>query len=77
MLNPEEQKNLVIVDTRYPYEFEGGHLANALNVYRLDQLEELFFDIPSKRGDQMTIVFHCEYSSERGLKKETIIIQSS
>jgi rhodanese-related sulfurtransferase len=28
----------VIIDSRYPYEYEGGHIANALNIYTKDKL---------------------------------------
>lgn len=69
-----------IIDCRYPYEFEGGHIRGAKNLYTQEQiLEELIksktepptvaessvADAPLKRH---IIVFHCEFSSERGPK---------
>uniref|UniRef100_A0A182Q7L1 protein-tyrosine-phosphatase n=1 Tax=Anopheles farauti TaxID=69004 RepID=A0A182Q7L1_9DIPT len=71
-----------IIDCRYPYEFEGGHIRGAKNLYTQEQIiEEL---IKSKTepptvaaaasGTQdgtmrrHIIVFHCEFSSERGPK---------
>ncbi|XP_021713169.1 M-phase inducer phosphatase [Aedes aegypti] len=69
-----------IIDCRYPYEFEGGHIRGAKNLYTQEQiLEELIksktepptvaessvAEAPLKRH---IIVFHCEFSSERGPK---------
>lgn len=69
-----------IIDCRYPYEFEGGHIRGAKNLYTQEQiLEELIksktepptvaessvAEAPLKRN---IIVFHCEFSSERGPK---------
>ncbi|VDD75303.1 unnamed protein product [Mesocestoides corti] len=46
----EERKvNFLIVDCRYPYEFEGGHVKNALNVYTPNDLvREVFYRIPAQ-----------------------------
>lgn len=65
-----------IVDCRYPYEFEGGHIRNAKNLYTQEQvLEELVTPIAgeakideSAAGKRHILVFHCEFSSERGPK---------
>ena len=33
----------IIIDSRYPYEFDGGHIQNAYNIYTKDKLiEEIF-----------------------------------
>ncbi|KAK2951723.1 putative M-phase inducer phosphatase 1 [Blattamonas nauphoetae] len=55
----------ILLDTRYPYEYDGGHLANALNIYTEEQMTEIFFSLPSTNGSDIIIVFHCEFSSER------------
>lgn len=63
-----------IVDCRYPYEFEGGHIQGAINVYSKDDLMDKFLSKPLvpvvqrfAAGARRTIVvFHCEFSSERG-----------
>ncbi|XP_076830888.1 M-phase inducer phosphatase 2 [Brachyhypopomus gauderio] len=60
---------LFVIDCRYPYEFEGGHIRGALNLHQEEQVEERFFRrpvltrCPDKR---VLLVFHCEFSSERG-----------
>ncbi|XP_067657712.1 M-phase inducer phosphatase-like [Haliotis asinina] len=58
-----------IIDCRYPYEYEGGHIEGALNLFT----EALITDLLSNgRGRQSTerniLIFHCEFSSERGPK---------
>ena len=55
---------LIVVDCRFPYEFEGGHLAGAVNVPTQEQLREMFFGSPDKLRSYMgaIIVFHCEFS---------------
>lgn len=64
-----------VVDCRYPYEFEGGHIRGAQNLYTQEQiLTELVnskTDTPKLVSDEPKrniIVFHCEFSSERGPK---------
>ena len=33
----------IIIDSRYPYEFDGGHIINAMNIYtKEDLVEEMF-----------------------------------
>lgn len=67
-------KNLVndflVVDCRYPYEYEGGHITNAVNIYTKDKLLEHFFNENTTSGPASTtvVIFHCEFSSKRGPK---------
>lgn len=66
-----------IIDCRYPYEYEGGHIKGAKNMYTRDQVIDHFINSKKKqmlnasgslvRFDKHSIViFHCEFSSERG-----------
>ncbi|KAH8279879.1 hypothetical protein KR054_009365 [Drosophila jambulina] len=58
-----------IIDCRYPYEFLGGHIRGARNLYTRGQIQEAFPSLTHKNGEQRRIyVFHCEFSSERGPK---------
>lgn len=64
-----------VIDCRYPYEFEGGHIHSAQNIYTKDQiLTELVNSktdtakLASDEPKSNIIVFHCEFSSERGPK---------
>lgn len=58
-----------IIDCRYPYEYEGGHINGAINVYTKDQCLELLNkeNVPPQDSNKRHIlVFHCEFSSARG-----------
>ncbi|XP_068194828.1 M-phase inducer phosphatase 2 [Antennarius striatus] len=62
-------ERLVIIDCRYPYEFEGGHIKGAVNLHQEEQVEEFLLQtpiIPSCPDKRVVIIFHCEFSSERG-----------
>lgn len=62
-------EHMFVIDCRYPYEFEGGHIKGALNLHHEEQVEEFFLKTPitpSSSDKRVLIVFHCEFSSERG-----------
>ncbi|XP_076994703.1 M-phase inducer phosphatase 3 isoform X2 [Tamandua tetradactyla] len=58
-----------IIDCRYPYEYLGGHIQGALNLYIQEELYNFFLKkpiVPLDTQKRIIIVFHCEFSSERG-----------
>lgn len=66
-----------IVDCRYPYEYEGGHIRGAKNFYTQEQIIAEFLTDQKTEQQQIRnlatggqkrhiIIFHCEFSSERG-----------
>lgn len=65
-----------IIDCRFPYEYEGGHIKGAKNMYTRDQVMEYFICSKSKPNNsdgsssqaekRNIVIFHCEFSSERG-----------
>lgn len=62
-------ERLIVIDCRYPYEFEGGHIKGALNLHQEDQVEDFLLKnpiIPRCEDKRVVVVFHCEFSSERG-----------
>ena len=59
--------NFSIVDCRYPYEYEGGHIRGAINIFTKKMLIEYFFHENSPSSSTV-IIFHCEFSSKRGPK---------
>ena len=62
----DDVKHHIIVDCRYPYEYDGGHIQGADNIYTRQSLRERFLSSPSKRDCRSTlVVFHCEFSSQR------------
>ncbi|KAK7010725.1 M-phase inducer phosphatase-like isoform X1 [Biomphalaria glabrata] len=65
----EEVGEFHIIDCRYPYEYEGGHIRNAVNIYTKDAVVEKYLKTPKTAKDsqkRMILIFHCEFSSERG-----------
>lgn len=72
--------SFTIIDARYPYEYHGGHIVNSLNIHTGSELTNFFIDNtnksipPSQEANQQPnqktrrdiIIFHCEFSSERG-----------
>lgn len=78
-------ESFTIVDCRYPYEYQGGHIVDSLNIHTGSDLIKLF--LGHSRSDnsgnitatnhnnnnnnnqaRRIIIFHCEFSSERGPK---------
>ncbi|XP_028252276.1 M-phase inducer phosphatase 2 isoform X2 [Parambassis ranga] len=62
-------EQVIVIDCRYPYEFDGGHIKGALNLHQEDQVEDYLLKtpiIPACPDKRVVIIFHCEFSSERG-----------
>ncbi|XP_053786241.1 M-phase inducer phosphatase 1 isoform X4 [Desmodus rotundus] len=61
-------KEFVIIDCRYPYEYEGGHIKGAVNLHMEEEVEDFLLRKPivPADGKRVIVVFHCEFSSERG-----------
>lgn len=53
----------LVVDCRFEYEFNGGHVEGAMNINSTEMLENVFFKAP--RTGKVLIIFHCEYSAHR------------
>lgn len=59
-------EDIVIVDCRFEYEYEGGHIDGAINVNTKQQLEQVLFSSDVNCGPKTKLlVFHCEYSAFR------------
>lgn len=52
---------------RYPYEFEGGHIQGAQNIFTKEDILETFLNKNSTEPSpgRNIVIFHCEFSSER------------
>nr|XP_048315554.1 M-phase inducer phosphatase 2 [Myodes glareolus] len=62
-------EKFVIVDCRYPYEYEGGHIKNAVNLPLERDVETFLLQhpiVPCSLDKRIILIFHCEFSSERG-----------
>ncbi|PRT56151.1 M-phase inducer phosphatase [Wickerhamiella sorbophila] len=61
---------VLVIDCRFEYEYEGGHIAGAINISSKTRLlQELLSDVQRIKGgsnEQTLLVFHCEYSAYRG-----------
>ena len=58
-----------VIDCRYLYEFEGGHVKDALNFTDVNQLCSYFFNRkPLRQSKHVALLFHCEFSSHRAPK---------
>jgi hypothetical protein len=63
----ENVKNHIIIDCRFEYEYEGGHIRGAVNVVTPDKVIDMLFK--NSICDKNTcILFHCEFSSHRAPK---------
>ncbi|NXK69709.1 MPIP2 phosphatase, partial [Sylvietta virens] len=61
----------IVVDSRYPYEYEGGHVKGAVNLPLQRDVEEFLLEqpiVPLDASKRVIIIFHCEFSVERGPK---------
>lgn len=59
--------DLMVVDCRYPYEYEGGHIEGAVNLYTEQLVTEALLEVPLQGVTRsLVIVFHCEFSACRG-----------
>ncbi|NXH12025.1 MPIP1 phosphatase, partial [Bucco capensis] len=65
-------KECVIIDCRYPYEYEGGSVTlpsqGAVNLHMEQEVEDFLLKKPIQPSEnkRVIVVFHCEFSSERG-----------
>ncbi|KAJ1961460.1 m-phase inducer phosphatase [Dipsacomyces acuminosporus] len=54
----------IVVDCRFPYEYEGGHIASAANAPTIEALEQMLLDKPAS-NKRTVVILHCEYSIQR------------
>ncbi|GFR66075.1 M-phase inducer phosphatase [Elysia marginata] len=63
-------QKLTVIDCRYPYEYEGGHIKGAVNIYTEDDidlfLKKEVLEVTGNQEKTHILVFHCEFSSQRG-----------
>lgn len=64
---------VIVVDCRFEYEYQGGHINGAVNVSSQQELEDNFLNDDDDSNNFLKdskktklIVFHCEFSSYRG-----------
>jgi Rhodanese-like domain len=68
-----------VIDCRFAYEYDGGHIKSAINLNKDEDIERFLFEEANRRGElppasqsgtpgfrQPILVFHCEFSAKRG-----------
>ena len=56
-------EKLLVIDCRFEYEYNGGHINGAVNFNDKEELSSQLFDVePTPRA---LLIFHCEYSAHR------------
>jgi len=58
--------NHMVIDCRYDYEYNGGHIRNAVNFTEPEKFLEKFFYNNFGEPQNIVLIFHCEYSTVRG-----------
>ncbi|KAI1723909.1 rhodanese-like domain-containing protein [Ditylenchus destructor] len=69
MSDEEFNQKFLLVDCRYPFEYNGGHIRHAVNIFDPSKIEEIFYpETPQcDNGINSKIpIFYCEYSQVRG-----------
>uniref|UniRef100_T1ISL8 M-phase inducer phosphatase n=1 Tax=Strigamia maritima TaxID=126957 RepID=T1ISL8_STRMM len=59
-------KEFIVIDCRFPYEYQGGHIRGAVNIHSKDSLEQNFLRPLQMDSKCVVLIFHCEFSSNRG-----------
>ncbi|KAI5953195.1 MIH1 [Candida jiufengensis] len=64
-----EFNNFTIIDCRFKYEFDGGHIDSAININSYDDLELKIKELMKhqKINEKNLIIFHCEFSVYRSI----------
>jgi rhodanese-related sulfurtransferase len=61
----EEIDKFIIIDSRYDYEYDGGHIRGAVNINQKAVIRH-FFEQNKQPGCRVAVIFHCEFSQARG-----------
>ena len=56
-----------IIDCRYPYEYDGGHIDGAVNIHTKEHIQSFMEQsVCSAESRYTMLIFYCEFSSQRG-----------
>eukprot|EP01105_Mastigella_eilhardi_P020422 TRINITY_DN4864_c0_g1_i1.p2 TRINITY_DN4864_c0_g1~~TRINITY_DN4864_c0_g1_i1.p2 ORF type:complete len:163 (+),score=48.02 TRINITY_DN4864_c0_g1_i1:276-764(+) len=67
-------REVLVVDCRFPFEYEGGHVRGAVNLFTEAHVRDYFFFGGAASvarvaaGPYLTVVLYCEFSSHRAPK---------
>ncbi|PIC25571.1 hypothetical protein B9Z55_018453 [Caenorhabditis nigoni] len=70
MTDEEFNKKYILIDCRYPFEYEAGHIKHAINCYDTEEVGKLFYQGEGKKEafHERVPIFYCEFSQKRGPK---------
>lgn len=62
-------RHYILIDCRYPFEYKGGHIQGACNLFDPAKIEDFFF--PENYEQRRVVmakkpIFYCEFSQKRG-----------
>lgn len=69
MTGEQFQKKFFLVDCRYPYEYNGGHIRHAVNIFDPSRVSDVFYPSEKEKFDEINSkipIFYCEFSQKRG-----------
>lgn len=68
MAMPDEEFNekYILIDCRYPFEYNAGHIKHAINFYDPELVYNLFYSSPQEKRHCRIPIFYCEFSQKRG-----------
>lgn len=58
----------ILIDCRYPYEYNRGHIKNAINHFDRVTVSKIFYDENGRKRCNKIPIFYCEFSQARGPK---------
>ncbi|KAF9164097.1 cell division cycle- protein [Actinomortierella ambigua] len=61
-----QYEELMLIDCRFAYEYQGGHIRGAVNVRDKKELERILFGQSPLIHKKVLVILHCEFSCERG-----------
>ncbi|KAL3984883.1 Rhodanese-like domain family protein [Acanthocheilonema viteae] len=69
MTREQFSKRFILIDCRYPFEFNGGHIRDAYNLFDPAEVENVFYPNDVELRAQIMKkkpIFYCEFSQKRG-----------
>lgn len=59
-------KKFILIDCRYPFEYQAGHIKHAINFYDPEYVFNMFYSSPHHKLHDRIPIFYCEFSQKRG-----------
>ncbi|PAV87311.1 hypothetical protein WR25_15873 [Diploscapter pachys] len=76
MTDQQFNSKYILIDCRYPFEYDGGHIRNAINLYDPLCCEEFFYPSDEQQCKEVHSripIFYCEFSQHRGPQMANVL----